>query len=173
MPLSDQGNWQYYCEVFDFPAWNGAVRMCWMCAASATIAGLLFKKCSDAAGWRGTRISHEAYLAEVGDALPSLFRYAVGLRLECVTIDCLHALDLGEAAHIIGNIMWDSIAAKSWGASNQEANAGLLNDDLRAWEKKTKAATRLQGNLTVKRLKCSKSGFPKLKAKGAQTRHLL
>jgi len=89
-----------------------------------------------------------------------------------VQIDTLHALDLGEAAHIIGNTLWDTIRQHDWGGRNQEINAKLLDADLRAWEKDTKCKTRLQGPITVQRLKTDKSGTVKLKAKGAQTRHL-
>ena len=169
-----RGDWQWYCELFRFPAWNSAERMCWICAASATIAALLFKKCSDTAGWRSTRVSHEEYVAgleEIGADLPSLFKHVVGLRIECVVIDALHALDLGEAGHIIGNILWDSIKTRKWGGRNQDANIDLLEADLRSWEKRVKAPTRLQVTLSVARMRCS-SGYPKLKTKGAQTRHL-
>ena len=86
-------------------------------------------------------------------------------------IDSVHALDLGVASNIIGNILYESIANRLWGGPNQDANASLLEADLRGWERRTRAGTRLQGKLTVQRLK-SESGFPKLKAKGAQVRHL-
>ena len=169
-----RGDWQWYCELFAFPNWNGAERMCWMCLASASVAAFVFKKCGPAAGWRATEITHEDYVANIaatGATLPALFQYVIGLRLECVTIDALHALDLGEAAHIIGDVMWDTIRLHSWGGRNQDDNAKLLTADLRKWEKKHNSKTRLQGDITVSRLK-TKSGNIKLKAKGAPTRHL-
>ena len=26
-----RGDWQWYCEIFAFPSWVGAERMCWLC----------------------------------------------------------------------------------------------------------------------------------------------
>ena len=37
-----RGDWQYDAEVFHYPYWNNAERMCWICAASSTVAALLF-----------------------------------------------------------------------------------------------------------------------------------
>lgn len=168
-----RGDWQFYCEIFAFPKWNNAVRMCWICLASASIVSLSFKRCSRDAAWRRTRFSHESYIAElqrVGGQIPELFKHVIGLRLECIVVDVLHALDLGVAATIVGNILWETVAKKMWGGSNQDANVALLEKYLRAWEKKTNA-TKLQGALTAERLRNS-SGYPKLKAKGAATRHL-
>ena len=31
-----RGDWAFYCELFKFPQWNSAERMCWMCKASST-----------------------------------------------------------------------------------------------------------------------------------------
>ena len=39
--------------------------------------------------------------------------------------------------------------------------------------KKHKVGSKIQGELTKERIRCSKSGFPKLKAKGAATRHVM
>ena len=80
--------------------------MCCLCQASSTLAHLLFTRCGPDAGWRATRRSHESYLAEIGANIPILFLIAIGLRLECVMIDILHTVDLGVAAHIIGNMFW-------------------------------------------------------------------
>ena len=47
----------------------------------------------------------------------------------------------------------------------------MMEQDLRAFEKAAKIEHKLQGHLTKQRLR-SASKYPKLKAKGAQTRHL-
>ena len=39
-----RGDWAYYCEVFNFPKWNGAERMCFLCRASSTDAALAWVK---------------------------------------------------------------------------------------------------------------------------------
>ena len=80
-------------------------------------------------------------------------------------------MDLGVTLHILGNIMWHSVVEQHWGANNIDDNVALLEMDLRKWEKRTRSEHKLQGSLTKERLRNS-SGFPKLKAKGAQSRHL-
>ena len=131
-----RGDWQWYCELFRFPAWNGAERMCWICAASATIAALLFKKCGEAAGWRATRVSHEEYVAgleEIGADLPTLFKHVVGLRIECVVIDALHALDWAHHwQHTLGVHQ-----GKDVGRSQPTCQHNFLEADLRCLGKES------------------------------------
>ena len=169
-----RGDWQFYCEVFRFPAWNGASRMCWICPASGVSSARVFTNCKSSAAWRSERYTHESYLAMLaarGAEPPTLFSAVKGLRLECITVDALHALDLGLAQHIAGNVLWESVASNSWGGGNQQANIDLMERDLRRWEKEHSVKRGFQGRLTKERLR-SESGYPKLKAKGAQTRHL-
>ena len=78
-----RGDWQYYAEVFHFPYWNQAERACWICAASATVAALLFTTVTPGAGWRRTRYSHESYLEmmrRTGKEVPLLLQKVLGLR---------------------------------------------------------------------------------------------
>ena len=94
--------------------------------------------------------------------MPILLALCTGFRLECILVDVLHAADLGMTAHIIGNIMWESVLQKYWGASTQ---------DLDSWYKKTKCKVKLQGKLTQQRIRAH-GQFPKLKCKAAAARHL-
>ena len=74
------------------------------------------------AAWRNTRFTHEEYLEYLsasGLAIPILLMMVVGLRLECISIDWLHAGDLGMMAHIVGNTLWESVKRRTWGKSNQ------------------------------------------------------
>ena len=87
-------------------------------------------------------------------------------------VDVLHAADLGMTAGIIGNILWESVAKRYWGASNQEGNVALLAKDLDGWYKRTKCKVRLQGKLTKERLRAV-GKFPKLKSKAAAARSAL
>jgi hypothetical protein len=105
-------------------------------------------------------------------AVPILFLIVVGLRLECVTIDVLHAVDQGFASHVIGNILWYlACIRKIFGNFTQAECVKELNQHLVAWYKRVKCKNRLRGELTVDDLR--KSGeYPKLRAKAAATRHL-
>ena len=85
-----RGDWQFYVEIFSFPPWNGAVRMCWMCRASSSNKFLAFTDTRESSQWRGTRFtdeSYRAYMAALGLSLPMLLLLVIGLRLECISID--------------------------------------------------------------------------------------
>lgn len=170
-----RGDWQFYCEIFRFPQWNSAVSMCWMCRASSTIEQLAWTDFSVNAGWRSTRWTHEEYVRDLGVRgllLPILFGLVVGLRLECVMVDILHSVDLGIASHIVANIFWLLAVKRSvFGPGTASDKIKLLAANLDRWYKDTKCKSRLQGALSVDRIRTSK-GWPKLKGKAAQTRHL-
>jgi len=169
-----RGDWEFYCSIFSFPKWNMATRMCWMCDASAS--GLLaFSNCGPDAPWRATRHSHETYIARLhaqGEPVPVLFEKVLGLRLESVMIDVLHTCDLGFAAHVAGNIFHECVQQKAFDAGDMDANVKGQNDALLAWYKKNKIESRIKGKITKDRIKTS-SSWPKLKAKGAATRHVI
>ena len=172
-----RGDWQFYVEIFSFPPWNGAVRMCWLCRASGANKFLAFTDCRPEAEWHKTRFTDESYRAHLkalGLALPLLLALVIGLRLECISIDTLHALDLGFNAHVIGNTFWESVTRQCWGKSTQEENVLELERDMKDWCKRNKVSSRVQGQLHKERIRSTtESGYPKLKAKGAQTRHLM
>ena len=170
-----RGDWAFYCELFKFPQWNSAERMCWMCQASSTNPALGWVRFGPDAGWRKTKWEHESYLAYLrlaGLMVPSLLALAVGFRLECIMVDVLHTVDQGVASHIIANVLWVfAVARRVWGGDNQDAAVKKLYANMQQWYKNQKMRTKLQGKLTVERLR-TKGGWPKLKAKAAATRHL-
>ena len=59
-----RGDWEFYWQVFNFPRWNSADSICWLCKASASDKHkeLLWTDCGADAGWRCTRWTHESYL---------------------------------------------------------------------------------------------------------------
>ena len=90
----------------------------------------------------------------------------------CITVDLLHAVDLGVTAHIIANVFITCLKKQVWGGSTYEENTKGLHEEMVAWHKKNKTKSKLQGKLTYERLRTT-SGWPKLKAKAAATRHLI
>ena len=86
-------------------------------------------------------------------------------------IDVLHAVDLGFVAHVIGNIMLLCLAGHVFGERTMPLNLERMNEVLQDWYRKNKVTSKLQGPLTMERIR-GKSGWPKLKAKGAAGRHL-
>ena len=144
-----------------------------MCAASNTIAHLLWNNCGPNAGWRRTKRSHAVWEQDHrirSAAIPLLFRVFVGLTISAVAIDTLHVVDLGVAAHVLGN-MFLLVCFKRRGGSI-ESRVAALGDEIEAWHRARRQQSGLRGKLTLQRLK-SESGFPKFKGKGASVRSLL
>lgn len=170
-----RGDWAFYAEVFGFPQWNSALRMCWMCKASSTIRHLAWTRFGADAGWRETRWTHTSYLDYLRGAnlvVPALLTAFVGFRLECVMVDVLHTVDQGVASHIIGNVFWlIAVQRLAFGRGSREEIIKRLDKHLRGWYSRTRCESHVQGKLTVDRVRTS-GGWPKLKAKAAATRHL-
>ena len=170
-----RGDWAWYCELFRFPQWNCAERMCWLCQASSTNPALGWSKFGPSAGWRKTRWSHERYLdylRTAGLCIPPLLVLAIGFRLELVMVDVLHTVDQGVASHIIANVLWIfAVVRKVFGGSTQEQQVSKLYAHMQKWYSKIKCDRKIKGKLTIERLRTS-GQWPKLKAKAAATRHL-
>ena len=129
-----RGYWQFYRELMRFPQWSSAERMCWLCRASSTNPALSWTQFGPGAGWRGTRWSHESYLAYLRAAalaIPVLLLAVIGFRLECVMIDTLHTVDQGVASDIIANVFWlIAEKRKCLGGANQEEQIAKLNSHM-------------------------------------------
>ena len=165
-----RGDWEFYCQMVDFPQWNGAVRCCWLCRASNSVERFLWTNMGPDAPWRASVWSHSQYLdclREEGSLPPLLFG-VIGLTLQCIHIDVLHTVDQGVASHIIGNVFIECMQSHG---TNQEARMSWLQKEVLSWGKRFKPGSKLQGKLTFERLKTD-GGWPKLKAKAAATRHL-
>ena len=168
-----RGDWEFYCSIFGFPQWNTAESMCWLCKA-AGFGDLAFGNCGSEAAWRATMQTHESWAADLeakGKELPALMRRVAGLRLEAVMIDILHTVDLGVAAHIIGNIMWACVEQGVWPGGTQAERVAGLQAAVAKFYKDTRTTSRLRGDIKVEHLRTS-GGWPKLKGKAAPIRHL-
>ena len=85
--------------------------------------------------------------------------------------DVLHAVDLGVACHITANIFIEAMADGVFGDGNQDARLEHLQNDLVQYYNDNKDVHRIAGELGFSRIRTS-GEWPKLKAKGAQTRHI-
>ena len=127
-----------------------------------------------AAPWRSTLKTHDSWLADLAaqNIAPSGLFDVQGLRLEMLMIDTLHCVDAGGvAAHVIGNCFAE--IAPNFGCNHKEQAAGL-NADLKSWyatQSQNIRDCKLQGALTWERIVAAKE-YPKLRAKGAQCRHM-
>jgi hypothetical protein len=87
-------------------------------------------------------------------------------------VDVLHTIDQGLSSHVVANVLWFIFVLRAALGGNTYADRiKLAADNLKAWYKKNKCSSKLQGKLTQERLR--KDGdWPKLSAKAAATRHL-
>ena len=85
--------------------------------------------------------------------------------------DILHALDLGMTSHINANVFIEVMDTNVWG-NTQDLKLAGLQGALDDWYRQNKHAYKIQGELGFSRIRTS-NDWPKLKCKGAQSRHLL
>jgi len=93
-----------------------------------------------------------------------------GLSLECVCIGALHCMDLGISQDIIGCIFWEAILHLEIGRI-RKAKCTSLWMKLKKYYKQNKVKSRVQC-LYLGMIK-KKGETPKLKCKGAKTRHMV
>ena len=170
-----RGDLEFLCKLFHFPKWMEADNCCPFCRASNSNPRLLWSNVRPDAPWRGTLWTHAErmhFLRTGGFAIPALFVFCIGFTLSCVHIDSLHTMELGMSAHVAANVMWHiAIVRSAFGGTVIAEKIKLLNDYLQKWYKTSGCVRRIQGPLTLERLRTSKN-WPKLKAKGAAVRHL-
>lgn len=168
-----RGDWEFYSQCLDMARWDGVPKMCFACGAEQGLDSNPDLSWTGASrGWERTIKTHESWVAELlarGKVPPIVFSI-IGLRLEGVMIDVLHALDQGVTSHIIGNIWFEVMGAKFGGSLAEQVKA--LQADIKAWHKANGRKLALEGKLTPQRVRTS-GDWPKLKAKGANTRHLV
>ena len=162
-----RGDWMWYKELFSFPSWK-ATRICWKCEATQEN----YKNFKNNAPWRKNRLTPLRFFANMRSQgfEPSPLFSAIGFTLCMVMIDVLHCMDLGVSQDILGNIFWEAMPVVCSGRSHK-AQVHELWGRIREYNEEFKPTTVLQG-LTVEMVK-TRGKAPKLRAKGAETRHLV
>lgn len=157
----------WYKELFSFPSWASNA-ICWKCKASKENVGDFSEK----APWRKQRLSARAFFAQQRshDVQPSPLFKAIGFKLDMVMIDVLHCMDLGCTQDMLGNLFWEALDVVCNGRG-RKAKVDDLWSRIREYYKEFHPTTMLQG-LTLEMIKQQKKS-PKLRAKGAETRHLV
>ena len=169
--LQIRGDWAFYSSAFGLPHWRSDENCCWLCRASNNTPNLFWTDFNPSAGWRSALWSHEGYIAHLesqGKCAPEIFEI-VGLRLDMVVPDVLHAIDLGVSAHIVANIFWELLPQFG---PNQAEQVKRLQQMIKAFYSRNKVASQMEGKLTLDRLRTMGS-WPKLKAKAAAVRNLV
>jgi hypothetical protein len=161
-----RGDWKFYKEVFDFPAWNDKSGLCWLCTCKPDE----MRDVSEQAAWRTSRCSHWQMIRRIresGAAVSPIFG-APWVETSIFKIDWLHAVDLGIAADFAGNFLLHLVRHHMPG-ENMKVRCGALWQRLQAWYEAE--GVQLQ-NLTMGML-CKRSSAPKLRASAAQARALM
>ena len=165
-----RADWPFLKTLFSFPSWSSE-RVCWQCSASKS-GDNSYRDGSAGAPWRATRRSAAEFFGAMRQEglTPSPLFSSPGLRLEDVTLDWLHVVDLGIAQDLIGNLFHEAVLGGLDGP-NKEARLKVLWENLLQYYSEAKSPSKLD-NLTLEMFERAKQP-PKLRAKGGETRHLL
>ena len=168
--LQCRGDWAWYKEMFSFPSWSSH-RLCWRCEASRD-GDSCFKNFGLKAAWRKGRLGAASFFDLQRDQgiTPSPLFQAVGLKLHMVCIDVLHCMDLGVSQDILGNLFIECLGTICKG-KNRKLQTAALWERIKKYYKAFDPPTQLQ-SITYEMIKAEKKA-PKLRAKGAETRHLV
>ena len=158
----------WYKELFSFPSWTSST-ICWKCKATKET----YKDFGGKAVWRSQRLSPTSFFAQQREhgVSPSPLFNAIGFSLDMVMIDVLHCMDLGCTQDILGNIFWEAIDWLCTTGRTKKDKVAELWSKVRVYYSQLQPPTQLQG-LTLEMIKGQKKA-PKLRAKGAETRHLV
>lgn len=157
-----RGDWDFYCKVLSFPAYNRESGMCWMCKATYQN----FKT----EAWRETDMTIASFfrrLARDGKTISVIFSLP-GVHPMLCRPDWMHTVDLGIAADICGQVF--VMLLPSYTGIMQQQCAGLWAS-LHAWYQEARPSAQLQ-KLVLPMFKPAKKA-PKLSAKAAEIRALV
>lgn len=119
-------------------------------------------------------MTHEAYMTRCAaeGSQPSYIFRCPGFRLEMICVDSMHAADLGCFADGLGSIFSLEVGNHQW-TPNQQAGLASLNQRLNAWYKANRAHSGSKVTpVVLSQINNKTLGYPFLKAKAAQVRHL-
>ena len=170
-----RGDWSWYKSVFSFAGWAGAL-VCWLCGATDKNGDAPYTDVGPNAEWRKRRWGAGTFaqmLQAKGKTLSPLLS-APGMSLRYVAIDVLHALDLGFSCDVLGSFFWILVRDRAFfhGASQDKRVTELwaeIKRRYRVWE----TECRIQGLTREMILQKKPNATPKLRTKGAETRHLV
>ena len=157
------GDWKFLKETFELKHYaNNSV--CHLCKASRTEPEFLFTNTRPDAPWRNTATSSTEYLSTFGDNGRPALTLAPHFNLRRIWPDPMHTIDLGVAAHLCGNVIWECVAlAPGAGSRNKKLETGW--NDYRVWCRQTGIGC-FTTCWTVEKLNKKKAtNWPYLKAK--------
>lgn len=171
--LQVRGDWEWLVQCCRLRFYTSEL-FCWMCNATQSAGINCYHDFTPAAHHRQTLFSHEDYVGlcvEESAQLSHVFR-CPGTQLHHLGVDSMHAGDLGIFQDAIGSLFWLEITNKAVHRTNALGLASL-NRELDVYykansDRKLSRAT----PLVMAQVIATDPGYPMLKAKAAQTRHL-
>jgi hypothetical protein len=166
-----RGDWEALVETFRL-RYYGSEYFCWQCNATLTPGPNCFHNFASDAPHRSTRLTTEEYLACCAReaAQPCHLFNAPGFLLEYVVVDSMHSADLGCFADVLGSLFWLHIYNRAW-FNNKDTGLADLNRQLGRYYRENRHLTRITP-LSAQQVLSKKPGYPFLKGKAAQIRHL-
>jgi hypothetical protein len=172
--LQVRGDWEFLEQCFRLRSVHSD-EFCWMCdATSKTMGPRHFHDFRPEAGHRQSLVSNQEYLQRCFREArqPSHLFRCPGFKIDFLTVDSMHAADLGTFQDAMGSLLWIECTHKDF-YPNKKAGLARLNADLNMFY----AAHQDRGfskitPLTEGQLFGKDPGYPYLKAKAAQTRQL-
>jgi hypothetical protein len=173
--LQVRGDWEWLQDCFRLRSVNSDV-FCWMCDATQYTAGPKhYHNFEPDAEHRTTMISHQSYMraCAVEGSQPSHLLRCPGTLIDHLTVDVMHAGDLGTFQDAIGALFWLEISHKGWYRSQARGLVKLnsMLNDYYAAHADLKNMSRVTP-LVHSQIVSKNIAYPHLKAKAAQTRHL-
>ena len=166
------GDWEAHIQFFRLRSVNSD-NFCWLCDTTSITPGPLhYHNFAVHAPHRATMFSHLEYMmscAREGSQPAYLFR-CPGFLLEYLVVDSMHAADLGCFADALGSLFWLEMASHQF-YPNQAKGLEGLNRQLNAFYRVNKHLAAVTP-LVHSQIVATKPGYPFLKAKAAQCRHL-
>ena len=163
-----RADWVALKQVFQFPQQNENAGICWMCFAKPAD----IRDCNATAAWRHERRTSVSFHAELARTEKSCPLWSVpGVCSELVVVDWLHCADLGVAADVIGNVLFELLEVQTGHDRTQKMST--IWSELRA-EYKTQQVSNDMMFPTLRLNSFFKTGkSPKLKGKAAHIRGLV
>lgn len=173
--LQVRGDQEFLQSVMRFKT-SSMENFCWMCEATLSSGPLCYHKFTAEAPHRASRTTHAAYIEScaASNFEPSKLFLSPGMTLDHVSVDTMHAGDLGVFQDVLGSVLFIEISNKQWHGSRSIGMA-RVNAELKQYYAANRDRKFSPVHLTVQQIigsKKTKNQYPYLKAKAAQTRHL-
>jgi hypothetical protein len=171
--LQVRGDWEWYEHAFRVRSVKSDY-FCFRCNATRLTPGPLhYSDFSEGAAYRGTLITHEDYMrcCVAERAEPSSLFSCPGFKLDFLTVDSMHAGDLGAFQDALGSLLWLEITNKDW-HPNRAAGLQWLNTQLDAYYSANPGLSKASP-LSLTQIIADDPGFPLLKAKASEVRHMI